>query len=53
MPYRHCAHHLRQANRTLTQQDVDAAEDRATTDLAAAYVEAAHTHAQEASITNV
>ncbi|MFD4247308.1 hypothetical protein ACFWP3_37830 [Streptomyces sp. NPDC058525] len=52
--YRHCAHHLRQASRTLTQRDVDTHEDRAaTTDLAAAYVEAAHTHAQEASITTV
>lgn len=51
--YRRCAHHLRQASHTLAQQEVDAAENRATTDLAAAHVEAAHTHAQEASITTV
>lgn len=48
--YRHCAHHLRQAAQTCAHADDDTAEDQAATaDLTRAYLEAALTHAREAS----
>ncbi|MFI6278006.1 hypothetical protein [Streptomyces sp. NPDC050988] len=52
--YRQCAHHLRQAVATLEGADDTTDEERAASaDLASAYVEAAATHAREASLSAI